>query len=204
MKSVIVVAGDVIEKSQLFCGILLIQVGADRAPESMSNDNDVSITVSASTVVKAEKEYAEYKISVREGSCKYEIKRRWSDLKAMMEELERTEKRDMDSSRSTLPKFEPHSFRLWGHTHPDYLAERMVAMQALLNSLVSTFTVSVIERSGPKTILTFFEPPAGVNLEATAPEKPGLNTEMPSRMALALKRKEEAKAKAAAAASQPA
>ena len=165
------------------------------------------LTVTNVTMIKEDKQimlcqqaqpHAVYRIFVQEdssiSSLHFEIDRRWSDLKVMMEELERTEKRSWNASRSTCPPFPPHSFRLWGHTHPRYLAERKQVMQALVHFLVPHFCVSVIERSGPNAILEFLLPPAEVMAAALRRQA---DEEEKHRIVVARRKVlEEAKAKA--------
>ena len=64
-------------------------------------------------------EFAEYKITVWEGSAQYSVWRRWSDLKEAYEALEKEHAKEM--KKKQIPAFEAHSMRL-GAAHPLTLA----------------------------------------------------------------------------------
>ena len=73
-------------------------------------------------------EFAEYKITVWEGSSQYSVWRRWSDLKEAYEALEQEHAKEM--KKKQIPAFEAHSMRLGAaHLDPEYLAKRQKTME---------------------------------------------------------------------------
>ena len=102
-------------------------------------------------------EFAEYKITVWEGSAQYSVWRRWSDLKEAYEALEKDHAKEM--KKKQIPAFEAHSMRLGAaHLDPEYLAKRQKTMDALLKKISSAFDVSVEHGKGPESFRRFLAP----------------------------------------------
>ena len=103
-------------------------------------------------------EFAEYKITVWEGSAQYSVWRRWSDLKEAYEALEKEHAKEM--KKKQIPAFEAHSMRLGAaHLVPEYLAKRLKTMDALLKKISSAFDVSVEHGKGPESFRRFSRRP---------------------------------------------
>lgn len=96
--------------------------------------------------------FAAYSIVVSEGNERWELTRRWNDLKLMMEALTKVHSAELHK----IPKFEPHSWRI-GHANLDslFLDHRMKAMNEILQALVDTFNISMRLRNGPEPLCSF-------------------------------------------------
>ena len=98
-------------------------------------------------------EFAEYKITVWEGSSQYSVWRRWSDLKEAYEALEKEHAKEM--KKKQIPAFEAHSMRL-GAAHPPKdtglltLLRRIVAWVVYPGVFAYIFFVWIPLRSVPR------------------------------------------------------
>ena len=125
--------------------------GADPV-ETPHRQASLMVSISSWEVVRAresERWHARYSLCCSESQQQWRVSRRWSEIARCVEAL----RMDTSTETSSIPPFEVHTWRLWGHLDNDFLHARARMAQEVLCALCDLFAASVERRRGPPALL---------------------------------------------------